>query len=360
VNAPDLDQPRTYRDLDPSGLRDRIAGLGTQCGEAWVAAQGLALPAGYGGVRRMVVLGMGGSAIGADLVAGLLAGVAPVPVLTVRGYELPSYVGDEDLVVASSYSGETAEVLSAVETAARRGGRMVALTSGGRLGAMARERGWPLLTVPYRGEPRSALGWGMLPLLAWAQQLGLIPPQDAAAAEASGWLGRMAGELGPDRPLAANPAKALAARLHQRLPVIYGAGILSPVARRWKGQFNENAKSWAAWDELPELNHNAVCGYEQPEAARDLVMVIFLEAVGLDRRLAARYEVTRRLLDRRGVAHAAVGGRGESPLAQVLTTVVFGDWVSYYAALLNGVDPAPVPAIDFVKAELARGCTSPK
>lgn len=354
MNAADLDQPRTYLALDPSRLRDRIAGLGTQCGEAWAAARGLALPSGYGGARRIVVLGMGGSAIGADLVAGLLASEAPVPVLIVRGYELPGHVGDEDLVVASSYSGETAEVLSAVETAARRGGRMIALTSGGRLGAMARERSWPWLPVPYRGEPRSALGWSMLPLLAWAQQLGLIPSQHAAVEEASGLLDQMAGELGPDRALAANAAKALAARLHQRLPVIYGAGMLAPVARRWKGQFNENAKSWAAWEELPELNHNAVCGYEQPEAARDLVMVIFLEAAGLDRRLGARCEVTRRLLDRRGVAHVTVRSQGESALAQVLTTVVFGDWVSYYAALLNGVDPAPVAAIDFVKAELGR------
>ena len=355
----DLDAPETYRALDPSGLGDRIAGLGKQCREAWAAAQGLALPAEHRGARGMVVVGMGGSAIGADLVAGLLAGEARAPLLIVRGYELPGHVGDGDLVVASSYSGDTAEVLSAVETAARRGARVAALTSGGRLAAMARERGWPCLPVPYGGEPRSALGWSMLPLLAWAQQLGLIPPQDAAVAEASGWLGRMAGELGPDRAQAANPAKALAERLHQRLPVIYGAGILAPVARRWKGQFNENAKSWAAWDELPELNHNAVCGYEQPEAARDLVMVVFLKAEGLDLRLAARYEVTQRLLDRRGIAHTTVAGRGESPLAQVLTTVVFGDWVSYYAALLNGVDPAPVPAIDFIKAELARGAPSP-
>ena len=160
-------------------------------------------------------------------------------------------------------------------------------------------------------------------------------------------------ELAPKVPLARNPAKQLAGGLLDRLPVIYGAGFLAPVARRWKGQFNENAKNWAFWEELPELNHNAVAGYGLPDSLRERISVVMLRSRFDHPRLQARWEVTQELLLQENVAVDVTWGQGESRLAQMLSLIHLGDYVSLYLAMLNRADPTPVLPIDLLKRRLA-------
>ncbi|MDP3064421.1 MAG: SIS domain-containing protein, partial [Chloroflexota bacterium] len=210
----------------------------------------------------------------------------------------------------------------------------------------------PLFTVDYDGEPRSALGYMFLAPLALVQKLGLVSDKSGQVAEALSSLEGMAASLAPSVPSARNPAKTLAKDLHGRIAVVYGAGYFGAVARRWKTQINENSKSWAFWETLPELHHNSVVGYSLPREMANLGLVVMVQASGLHPQVVKRYQITRELLDQQKTPHRTVEGRGSSPLSQMLTAIHLGDYVSYYLALLNNVDPAPVPTITYIKSHL--------
>ncbi|MCZ6891638.1 MAG: bifunctional phosphoglucose/phosphomannose isomerase, partial [Chloroflexi bacterium] len=161
--------------------------------------------------------------------------------------------------------------------------------------------------------------------------------------------------LGPEAPRVQNLAKTVATAMHGRLPVVYGAEFLNGVAHRWKTQLNENSKVWAFFESLPELDHNAVVGYSLPAEVSERAYVVLLHSHLLHQRTSLRYQVTEELLLREGVAHRQLDGVGDTPLAHLLTTVMLGDFVSYYLGILNRVDPVPVPPIDYLKERLAEG-----
>ncbi|MBC7228358.1 MAG: bifunctional phosphoglucose/phosphomannose isomerase [Thermoflexales bacterium] len=347
-----LDDPKLYEERDPQRMRDRIAELPVHCADAWHLVQDFSLPEEYRRVRQVVVLGMGGSAIGGALAAALVADECPVPVLCVGGYDLPAYAGPETLVVGSSYSGKTEETLSAFAQAMERGCRLAVIATGGDLAAIAEEKGIPLLRFSPCLAPRAAIGYSLMLLLGILWRAGLVQDPGDDLDEAIAVLENWQRELRPETPTVRNPAKRLAGQLIGRLPVIYGAGFLAPVARRWKGQFNENAKQWAVWEEMPELNHNAVVGFGLPDPIRERVSVLMLRSALDHPRIQARWEVTKELLLQEGIAPDEIWGRGKSRLAQMLSLVHFGDYVSLYLALLNGADPTPVVTIDYLKRRL--------
>jgi len=193
-----------------------------------------------------------------------------------------------------------------------------------------------------------------MPLIAFFQRLGLVADKSEAVDETISVLNELSLIINEAAPQAENPAKALAARLHNHLPVVYGAGITAEVARRWKTQLNENGKAWACHEAFPELDHNAVVGYQFPKALASQIVVVMLRSSWLNRRIRLRYEITGELLTQAGVSHELVDGSGVSPLAQMMSLVLFGDYVSYYLALLYGTDPSPVKVIDFLKGRLAQ------
>lgn len=340
--------------LDPSRMRDRVAELPQQCLDAWDLVQGLELPASYAEADKVVVLGMGGSAIGGDLARTLAQDVARVPIILVREYTVPDYVDSSTLVIASSYSGNTEETLAALDEAIARGARCVGVGTGGKLERRIRDAGMPFLKFSYEAAPRAALGYSLVCLAGILDRAGVaeINPDDLqeAVEEMRAWQSEVALEV----PESGNAAKQLARGLHGHVPVVYGAGLLSEVARRWKGQFNENAKAWAFFEVMPELNHNAVLGYANPPELRQRLFVISLRS-GYDHpRVGVRFDVTAELLGEQGIPHEVVWARGESRLAQMLSVIHFGDYVSLYLAYLYGTDPSPVDAISYLKEQLAR------
>ncbi len=350
----DLDDPSLYARLDPSGMGQRLASLPHQVRLAWQAALSLSLPSSYRSVSKVVLAGMGGSGVGGDLLADLLAMEPSGPVFAVcRDYRLPPWVDAQTLVIASSYSGNTEEVLACFRDALGRSAKVVAVTAGGILQQEAQAQRTPILGINYRGEPRSALGFSFLAPLAVLQSLGLAPDQASALEEAVTLLEDALQRHMPGQPAAGNEAKRLAQALEGHLVVVYGAGFLGGVARRWKTQINENAKGWAFSEALPELNHNAIVGYQFPHALAPGLFVVLLHAPSMDHRVSARYPITMELLGRAGVPHQRVEVEGASPLAQVLGAVALGDWTSYYVAVLNGVDPSPVEAVEYLKGRLS-------
>jgi len=348
-----LDDLHALEANDPQGMLQRIAELPTQLRAAWQQIQSFVPPPSFRNVRAVVITGMGGSAIGGSLVAALAEPECRVPIVVNRDYHLPAFVDKRTLVIASSYSGNTEETLSATDEALRYGAQVVVITTGGRLSELARERKLPLVTFDYEAQPRAAVGYSFVLLLGVLVQSGLLRGKHKELSETVDVLERLQRLIGPEVPMERNPAKQLAQQLIGRVPTVYGAGILAPVAQRWKGQFNENAKTWAAFDQMPELNHNSVVGYQFPGHLPETAFVILLRCSLDHERVQVRYEVTEELLKQAGIKHTTIYAWGESPMAQMWSVLHFGDYVSYYLAALNGVDPTPVERIDFLKSRLA-------
>lgn len=352
MDASVIETVERIREADPEGMLARIKELPEQVRDAWAIAQKAKIPPAYGDVRSIVVSGMGGSAIGADLAAALVAGELRVPMTVHRDYGLPAYVGRDSLVIASSYSGNTEETLSAFDEAQKRGAKTIAVTTGGRLAELATAAGVPLVTFRYPARPRATLGYSLTLVLGILARMGLArdlsADVDAALADVAKLQERV------HEGARTNDAKRLAVALGGRVVFVYGAAVMGVMARRVKGQWNENAKNWAAFDVLPELDHNAVVGFPNPAVAKQALAVLILRSTADLGRHRVRWEATKELLDQAGIEHHSIELPGSSALSEVLQMTYFTDHVSFYVALLNGADPSPNRAIDLLKDRLAK------
>jgi glucose/mannose-6-phosphate isomerase len=341
-------------EIDRARMIDRIVGLPQQMRYAWTQAKNATLPSSHAGARAIAICGMGGSAIGGDVARTLVESELDVPIVVVRGYDLPGFVDRDTLVILSSYSGWTEETLAACERALEAGARIIAVTTGGALAERAASAGFPLLRFQFPSQPREAIGYSSLLMLGVLTQLGYTSDYSDQISAAADLLERMAVELGPVGD-PANAARGLASRCRGRIVAVYGGGLMAEVARRWKGQLNENAKTWAFFDQLPELNHNAVLGFRFPEGVGRELLVVMLSAQGSHPRITLRERITTELLQSNGIDVERVEARGSGSVEQVFSALYLGDFVSYYLALANGVDPSDNEAIDQLKARLARG-----
>lgn len=302
--------------------------------------------------RCLVWAGMGGSAIGGDFAAAIAQSRASFPILVHRGGHLPAWVGKQDRGLLVSFSGNTAETVDAAEAAASRGIGLDLLTSGGKLGPWGEAQGIPVVKVPGGRPPRSALGdlfSSSLGLLAGRGWIDL--PQDeidethAGIAEVT--------RINKEEPTdASHPCSPLIELLDDRLPMIYGTGAMLPVARRWANQLNENSKRPAHWGELPEMNHNEVVAYLEGTPWGERSALIFLVDPDSPADVLKRVDVTLSLAERAGWKGQIIHANGGTGLARLLTMTILGDWLSYWVALAEKVDPTPIPTIDALKAAL--------
>jgi len=354
----DLDNASVYRQFDKSGMLNHLHKFPEQCQKAWEKVLKLDLPREYTRISNVVIVGMGGSAIGGDIARRLALAESKLPVWVHRDYGLPAFVDESTLVIASSYSGNTEETLSAFTKALKTRARKLAITSGGKLKQLAENEGIPAFVIDYQAPPRAAFPSNFIPLVGIFQKIGLLGDKSADLQEAVDILNKLSTDFIETKHLASNSAKQLAAKLRGHVAVIYGAEILSEVAQRWKAQFNENSKAWAFSESFPELNHNAVVGYEFPPEAKEGIFVLMLRSSSLSPRNLLRYEVTAKLLAKAGIAYEFAEARGKSALAQMLSLILLGDYASFYLAILNEVDPSSTDAINFVKQSLAKSAIS--
>lgn len=345
-----LDDARFIQDRDPHRVSDILAAFPRQCREA----RALRAEPPVGGARPGLVVfaGMGGSAAGGDFAAACAFDQLDVPVLVHRGYGLPAAAGARALVIASSYSGETAEALSAAVAALERGAALVVITAGGRLAALARERRVPCVAVPGSLMPRMALGHLFFAGLGVLRDAGLAVATDAELDEALAVVEALTAELAPARPTADNEAKRLARAVAGRLPAVYGGPLTAAAAYRWRTDLEENAKLLALSAALPEMNHNEVEAWRAPDAhGRHAVL---LRDVGEPPEVAERFAFVHELVTAAGAGVSECRARGRGRPARLLSLACLGQWVSYYAALERGVDPWAVPVLDELKRRLAR------
>ncbi len=345
-----LDDPETRKRLDGQSMLDLLRAVPEQCQLGWENGIGLGISPDHGEVDAVVVAGMGGSAMGADLVRGLTQDRLPVPMVVIRDYRLPAFVDGRTLVFLSSYSGSTEETLAAFRDASERGAKLVALGGGGRL---LEEAPGPIGRIHADGMPRAVMVESMMLLMGILTNCGLLSDIDTMAARLPDFAREQVGRFDADVPEAENPAKRLARSLRGRVPVVMGAGALAPVARRWKAQFNENGDQWAVIDELPEFNHNTIQGIRLPSAAADLLHVVQLASEDDVLRTRRQADIGGRLVAETGIPVTVVSAEGDSSLARLMSLVIYGDFVSYYVAMLNEVDPTGIPLIAELKARLA-------
>jgi glucose/mannose-6-phosphate isomerase len=351
MNLDDLDY---FKQVDTLNMIGEIDNLPDQLALAYQLGMQQELP-GWKDIRQVVIAGMGGSAIGADLLTSYCAPLAPIPVFVHRDYGLPLFArGEETLVICSSHSGNTEETLDAFEAARESGCRVIAVTTGGELSRRAHENNVPLWTFEHEGQPRAAVGFSFGLLLAMFQRLGFVPDQKEPLEDALASMKRSQERIRPEVPTVKNPAKRYAGQLMGRWVTVVASGLMKAVARRWKGQINEIAKAGANFEFLPEADHNTIAGTMHPdEVLNPHTMTLFLRALSDHPRNRLRSDLTRKAFMLEGMNTDFVDARGRTPLAHMWTMVLFGDYLAYYLAMGYGVDPTPVPTLADFKMSMA-------
>ncbi len=350
-----LDDLTYFQTIDSHNFLAHIDGLPDQVRNAWALGESLTLPASFRSVNHVVIAGMGGSAIGGALTQALVAPESSLPVTVLRDYTLPAFVGPNTLVIGSSHSGNTEETVSACEQAVARGAKLLAITTGGQLAALAEQHGGMVWRFEHSGAPRAAVGWSFMLSLSALVKLGAVKDKSAEVVEAVAAMRSQQATLRADSPVTRNPAKRMAGQLLGRISAIFASDYLAPVARRWNGQLTEVAKAWAQFAELPEMNHNQVVGTLYPAELVSKFMALFLRSAHDHPRNRRRAQVTREIYMTSGFNTDEIEAQGQSPLAHMLTALHYGDYVAYYLAMAYGVDPTPIPQIDYLKEQLARG-----
>jgi glucose/mannose-6-phosphate isomerase len=341
-----LDDLERFKQLDTLNMLGEIDGLPDQLAFAYQLGMKHPLPD-WKDFKQVVIAGMGGSAIGADLLASYCASLSLLPVSVHRDYSLPLFArGQETLVICSSHSGNTEETLDAFEAARKAECRVIVVCTGGELAKRANENNIPLWTFDHSGQPRAAVGFSFGLLLAMFQRLGFIPDQSKEMEEAVAAMKRTQQHLKADVPAVKNPAKRYAGQLMGRWVTFVGSGLLTAVARRWKGQINEVAKAGANFEFLPEADHNTLAGTMNPQETLNAhTMTLFLRAPSDHPRNRLRSDLTRKAFMLEGMNTDYVDARGNTPLAHMWTLILFGDYMSYYLAMGYGVDPTPIQAL---------------
>jgi len=347
-----LDDMNRFKQLDTQNMLGEIDSLPDQLQSAWDLGQTMPMPDAQK-IERAVISGMGGSAIGADLLAAAVSSNCLVPIMVHRDYGLPAFArGKETLFVASSHSGNTEETLDALEAALGNHCTTVAICTGGELARRAREKDIPTWIFNHKGQPRAAVGFSFGLSLALFARLKLIPDPSKELAGAVAAMKAAQGRLRADIPTVRNPAKRYAGQLMGRWVTVFGAGLLTPVARRMKTQMNEVAKAAANFEFLPEADHNTLAGTLHPEEVlMPHTMNLFLRAPSDHPRNRKRLDLTKEAFMLEGLNTDFLDARGDSPLAHMWTMILFGDYMAYYLAMGYGVNPTPIQAlIDFKEA----------
>jgi len=355
--------------IDASNMFDVLKQFPNQIEEALKIGETAQMPNPIPSGRHLIILGMGGSAIGGDLLrsfASSLGSSLKIPTRTtakriisvVRNYNIPDFIAPDDMVIASSYSGGTEETLSAFAQAVKRTHNIVCISTGGELTMQARAHSFPLIRLPEGLQPRAALGYSFFPVLVMLNRAGYFG--EDAVAEINAGIEETIVLLKKKsaiyaQPGAKNPALALAEKMYGNIPVIYSpAETFDTVGVRWRGQMHENAKNLAFANVLPEMNHNEIESWHFPKRMLKKMFVVFLRDVQEHSRVSLRFDILKKMLEGKIAGITECESEGESTLARMFSLIYLGDWVSYYLAILNGVDPSIIPHISKLKIELGK------
>jgi len=339
---------------DSKGMRNLILNFPKQVEEAITIGESAKIKIKTKNIAHIIISGLGGSAIGGDLIRAYFADKCEVPVIVNRHYYFPEYVGKNSLVIISSYSGNTEETTASHKDAIKRKAKIFCITSGGEVEKLAKKYKHPYIKIPGGFPPRAALGYSFFPTLIALSKIGFIKNQKKEIKETLSLLNELSARYS-NHDAQDNLALNLAKTLQGKLPLIYsGADKFDTVNTRWRGQITENAKTLAFGHVFPELNHNEIVGWEVLKEIMKNIHVVILRDKEDYRRIQLRMDVTKGIIGEFADGITEVRSEGKSLLARMFSLLYLADWLSFYLAMLNGVDPSPVKKIDYLKEELGK------
>ena len=352
-----LDNAVKITEIDKSGMLKFCVDEAQHYQKAAKVAEKILLN--YANPENIIVAGMGGSAIGGELLKDWARDKAQVPIEVSRAYSLPVYANERSFVFIISYSGETEESLSSFLDALKKRCMIFCVSSGGSLLEFAEKLDVPYLRVPSDMPPRAALPYLFVPLLKAVEKVGVVSGVSGELSETTKILERVSAEIAPEKPVKGNLAKTLASGVSDSVPVVYGFGFYRSVAQRFKQQFNENSKTPSKWEFFSELNHNEIVGWEKAGKLAGCFSTIFIRDKNEPDEIRSRIETTKTLMPQDSKMFE-VWSQGECRLARMLSTVCVGDFTSVYLALLRGVNPTPVETISLLKEKVKQVGTKEK
>ncbi len=351
-----LNDVEKIRELDPGNMYNSIFDLPEHMENALKICKKWKInPDDFSDIKNVVVVGMGGSAIGGDLVRSYLNAKIMVPFHVCRHYNLPEFVDDETLVIVSSYSGNTEETLSAVDDALTRKAMIAAVSTGGMLNEVAELNQIPIAILPEGMQPRAALGYSFTPLLYLLEKVGLVKDVVSELKTTTAKLKLFRENYIEDISVDKNMPKKLAERIQGKIPIIYsGPTITDVVGFRWKCQICENSKILAFNNQFAEFNHNELVGWSEKieEKGEHLVVLMLRDFDDMDQ-IKARMDIVKEIIEALNVEVIEIYSRGDSVLERMFSLIQIGDFASYYLAILTNTDPSPVNIIDYLKDSIS-------
>lgn len=342
--------------LDAQGVAGSIESLGLQCQQAWDEVKKVKIPRSYRNASHIVINGMGGSALGGHVIETLYKEKLKVPLKVTNSYSVPGFVNNKTLFVLSSYSGTTEEVLATLPMVRQRKAKMLIICSGGKLARAAKQYRIPAYVFMPRfnpsNQPRMGLGYSIFGQIALLSKCGLLKVTEGEYKKVVREIILLHGRYGLKVPTQNNAAKKTALRLSNKTPIIVAAEHLSGNAHIMANQINENSKTFSAYFLISELNHHLMEGMRFPKSNKKNLCFVMLESKKYPPRIQKRFLITKKVLTKNKISFIVCPIKSVKKISQVFETLLFGSYVNFYLAILNGINPAPVPYVDFFKKEL--------
>ncbi len=358
TQTPNFDFKKAIEELDKSNMIGSIEQLGDQVQHVWEQAQEVKFDDRYQNIDKIVVAGMGGSALGARVIRSVFKDELEVPLTICGDYKLPNYVDKNTLVIASSYSGTTEETLSAMQDAIKKGAKITGITSGGELGPLLKEKGYPGLVFEAKynpsDQPRMALGYSIFGQISLLNQIGLLKITEEDYQQVLETIAKLQMEISRHIPKEENPAKLLAFNFLDRLPIITISEHLEGPAHVVANQINENSKNYSEFRVVPELNHHLMEGLQFPTGNDNNLVFLTIHSdlylPGNEKRMS----LTEQVIDKNNIPYLSHKLSAPSKISQAFKLILLGSYVGFYLAILNNVNPSPIPWVDWFKEELAK------
>ncbi|MFA4827323.1 MAG: bifunctional phosphoglucose/phosphomannose isomerase [Candidatus Shapirobacteria bacterium] len=355
INIDDINQ---IKNLDKSNVLESVQALGKQCRQAWENVNEIVIKNDYSRVDRVVVAGMGGSALGAEIIKALYFDRLKIPFEISRGYHLPRYVDQNTLVILSSYSGTTEEILSAAGEAENAGAKIMAISAGGELEKTAIEKRYDFYKIRPdfnpSGQPRMALGYSIFGILGLLKMAGIIDIENGEIEGVTAVIEEVRKKNGVEIATENNLAKQIALKLENKIPLVLAAEHLAGNAKTFCNSINENAKTPAMFYLLPEANHHLLESLKNPAINKNNLIFLLFLSDQYEPAIKKRFEITEKVIEQNGIEKTVIQENGKTKLEEVMWLVAFGNWVIFYLAMIYGVDPATIPWVDYFKNEMKK------
>ena len=352
----DIDSHNAVKKIDKGGILDSIIALPHQVDAAFREVSKIEIPEEYAQAKNIVVTGMGGSALGGRIIDSLTIGSIRAPLEVFTEPTLPKYVNSDTLVIVSSYSGNTAETLSALGDAIEKKAKVFGICTGGKMEEILKKEKLPAYifnpTANPSNQPRMGLGYSITAVATVLSKLKFTDTSQSDFVGVIRSMGELIADFGPDSPNEKNSAKSLALKLKGKIPVIIASEHLVGAAHAFKNQLNENSKTFSLLFDIPEMNHHLLEGLKNPALAKKFLHFLLLESELYSSVIKKRYPVSMDVIEQNGVEASVYKLQTPSKLQQIYELLVLGSFVSLYLAILYDIDPSPIPWVDYFKSKL--------